>query len=344
MKAITNSFSNKRVLITGACGTIGSALVSVLQNLTDGPKQIICLDNNENEVFYHHSKFQNHPIVTYISCDIRDYAVMSRYFKDIDIVYHCAALKHVIINEFVPEEVVATNIKGTLNVIHASEEADVARVIFTSSDKAVNPTSVMGTSKLMGERLITAANNRNNRTIFASTRFGNVLGSNGSVFKIFNQQITDNSPFTLTDLRMSRFVMSVEEACNLVLEATFHVKGGEVFITKMPVLEIVDLAHAMFEIRNDCSVSRDDLPYVVIGKKPGEKLYEELMSSEECGRAIELEKYFSVLPAFSSNLERQSYDYDTILENQNLYQYNSELEEKMSVKDIKNLLFEYKLF
>lgn len=344
MKKKMKPFFNKRILITGACGTIGSMLVEILKNKKYGPKEIVCLDNNENQVFFSHSRYQDDSVISFISCDIRNYSVMSRYFKDIDIVYHCAALKHVIINEYVPEEVVATNIEGTLNVIRASEHFEVERVIFTSSDKAVNPTSVMGTSKLMGERLMTAANKRNNITVFASTRFGNVLGSNGSVFKIFSKQIDDEKPFTITDLEMSRFVMSVEDACKLVLDATYMVKGGEVLITKMHVLKIIDLAHAMYEIRKGVKIDLSDLPYLEIGKKPGEKLYEELMSSEECGRAVELEKYFSVLPAFNSKSNPQEFHYDSIVTEQDLRAYNSNNEDKMCLEEIKNLLFDYELF
>ena len=179
--------------------------------------------------------------------DVRDRDKLVQAMRGIDIVLHTAALKHVILCEQSPRDAVQTNIQGVQNLIDAATVNQVERVLFTSSDKAVNPTNVMGTSKLMGERLMTAANahRRAGGPIFASTRFGNVLGSRGSVIPLFMRQISRGGPVTLTDPEMTRFIMTLREAVHLVMESTFLARGGEVFVTKMPIARIQDLAKVM---------------------------------------------------------------------------------------------------
>jgi FlaA1/EpsC-like NDP-sugar epimerase len=218
-------------------------------------------------------------------------------------------------------------------VISAAIKNHVERVIFTSSDKAVNPTNVMGTSKLMGERLVTAANNnlRGNRQIFISTRFGNVLGSRGSVIPIFREQIRRGGPVTLTDPRMTRFIMSIEEAVRLVIDSAVLGCGGEVFITKMPVIYIKDLAEVMIrELAPRYGHRAEEISIEVIGTKPGEKMYEELMNMEETRRAWELSQYFVVMPAFVSHSRRISYKYPNVLSKQVENPYNSDNEDALS--------------
>ena len=202
-----------------------------------------------------------------------------------------------------PRDAIQTNIVGTQHVIDAALSRGVRRVIFTSSDKAVNPTSVMGTSKLMGERLMTAASatGRSDGTIFASTRFGNVLGSRGSVIPLFHRQIAAGGPVTLTDLGMSRFIMSLAEAVRLVIESMFLATGGEVFVTKMPVVRIADLASVMIEeLAAVHGFEPGQMQTRVIGVKAGEKMYEELLNEEEVRRTLELERYYVVKPALAT--------------------------------------------
>ncbi len=206
--------------------------------------------------------------------DLRDGEKLSRSMQGVDVVFHAAALKHVILCERSPFEAVQTNIHGVQNVILAARKNNVERVIFTSSDKAVNPTNVMGTSKLMGERLMTAANSnaRGEKTIFASTRFGNVLGSSGSVIPIFRKQIQKGGPVTITHPKMSRFIMTIEESVRLVIDSATVAKGGEVFITKMPVINIQDLAEVMLEeLAPTYGYKAEDIELTEIGTKPGEK-------------------------------------------------------------------------
>jgi FlaA1/EpsC-like NDP-sugar epimerase len=209
--------------------------------------------------------------------------------------------------------------------------------IFTSSDKAVNPTNVMGTSKLMGERLMSAANVKMNgsRPLFASTRFGNVLGSRGSVIPIFREQIRRGGPVTITDRKMTRFIMSIRQAVRLVIDSARHAKGGEVFVTKMPAIRIQDLAEAMIEeLSAEYGYAHNDIRIEYIGTKPGEKIYEELMSIEEVRRAIELERYFVVIPAFIGQYPEIRYEYDGVVSREVTNPYHSGNETPLQREDL----------
>jgi FlaA1/EpsC-like NDP-sugar epimerase len=340
-------FENQRILITGCCGTVGSELVRQLLNEECySPLEVVGIDNNESALFFLEQQYLDDNRVRFFLGDIRDEQDLTRKFKGIDVVLHAAAFKHVIVCERVPDQVVQTNILGVQNVISAAQFNDVKTVIFTSSDKAVNPTNVMGTSKLMGERLITAANSHNHgdSPIFASTRFGNVLGSNGSVVRIFQKQISQGGPLTITNNEMSRFVMSIKQSGQMVLETALLAKGGEVFITKMPVIKIVDLARAMIdELATLYGYNSDTIETQVIGVKPGEKLYEELMSEDETRRSVELRNYFSVLPAFRSIYNNFEYDYEDLLKKNISKAYISSKEAPLSISEIRKLLKECQL-
>ena len=309
-----NILLNKRVLVTGACGTVGYELARQILNRNQ-IKELIAVDNNESELFFLEQCFQHHKNARFFLADIRDAAKMCRCMRGVDVVFHAAAFKHVILCERSPFEAVQTNILGVQNIISAACENGVKRVIFTSSDKAVNPTSVMGTSKLMGERLITAANSnqRKEDTIFASTRFGNVLGSRGSVIPIFREQIRRGGPVTLTAREMTRFIMSIQEAVRLVIDSAMLACGGEVFVTKMPVIRIEDLAKVMItELAPSFGHDPKTIETEVIGIKPGEKMYEELMCLEEIRRSWELDRYFVILPAFTALYRNIDYTYPNI--------------------------------
>lgn len=338
----------KRILVTGACGTIGAELVcQLITDMQYQPAEVIGIDNNESDLFYLDQLYIDTPSARFFIADIRDRDEISRRMRGIDIVFHVAALKHVILCERSPEQVVQTNIHGVQNIITSAIENNVERVIFTSSDKAVNPTNVMGTSKLMGERLMTAANShkRGEGPIFASTRFGNVLGSRGSVVPIFHKQIADGGPITLTGRNMTRFVMSPHEAVKLLIDSLELAQGGEVFITKMPVVRIVDLALAMIDLlapRYDHEI--ENINIKEIGAKPGEKQYEELMSPEETQRAYELEYYFSVLPAFRGIYSNIQYNYADLVSKEVRKSYVSSEEVPLDIEEIKQLLIDQNLF
>jgi FlaA1/EpsC-like NDP-sugar epimerase len=344
MKSI---FENKSILVTGACGTVGSELIrQLLKQAEYAPKEVVGIDNNESQIFFLDQQYLKDSRAHFYVTDIRDRDELTRKMSGIDIVFHCAALKHVILCERSPEQAVQTNIQGVQNVIAAAQVSGVEKVIFTSSDKAVNPTNVMGTSKLMGERLMTAANSnkRGNGPIFASTRFGNVLGSNGSVIPIFHNQIAKGGPVTLTHRDMTRFVMSIEESVRLLIDSVVLARGGEVFITKMPVVRIEDLAKAMIEeLAPRYGYQPQNIQLTQIGTKPGEKLYEELMSPEETRRAIELSRYFSVLPAFRGIYHNIDYHYPGKIATKVTNPYVSAEEVPLTIEQVHQLLKDNKL-
>lgn len=298
------------ILVTGALGTVGRALLDIL--LQNGPAEIRVLDNNETGLFMLQEEMGGRGGLNVFLGDVRDRVKLEAVMEGVDIVFHTAAFKHVVLSEFNPFEAVQTNVLGVQNIIQQAIRAGVKRVVFTSSDKAANPTSVMGTSKLMGERLITAANliSRDRDRVFTSTRFGNVLGSSGSVVPVFARQIAAGGPVTLTDERMSRFVMTTRQSAELILTAASLAQGGEVFIPKMPAVRIADLARVMIEeLAPAYGHEPARLEVRQIGAKPGEKLFEELMTAEEAGRSLESEDLFIVTPAFRGIYHQRSYSY-----------------------------------
>lgn len=334
-----NPWCDKRILITGVAGTIGRELLRQLVSFS--PAEVIGIDSNESELFFVQQQYANSPHVHLFLSDVRNPEQLSRHMEEIDIVLHTAAYKHVFLCEQAPSNAVQTNILGTQNVVNVATAHKVERVIFTSSDKAVNPTSVMGTSKLMGERLITSANavRHNGRPIFASTRFGNVLGSRGSVIPLFARQIASGGPVTLTDPEMTRFIMTLRDAVRLVMDSVFLARGGEVFITKMPTARIQDLASVMIEeLAPRFGHDPKDIAIKLIGVIPGEKLYEELLNEEETRRTIELSRYFVVLPAFRPIYNVADYSYPESVRNSVDRAYSSANEPALSPSELRRML------
>ena len=340
---------SQRILVTGACGTIGRELIRQLLDHFQ-VKELVALDNNESALFFLEEEFAEYPQAAFFLADVRDRDKLNRRMKGIDLVFHAAAYKHITFCERSPFEAVQTNILGVQNVIYAAIENKVQRVIFTSSDKAVNPTNVMGTSKLMGERLITAANCnlRGEGPSFTSTRFGNVLGSRGSVMPIFHEQIRRGGPVTLTDPSMTRFIMSTTEAVQLLIDSSRYACGGEVFVTKMPVVRIQDLADIMIqELAPVYSLQAENIRIETIGVKPGEKMYEELINLEETRRSWELPRYFVVLPAFTEMYRKIVFEYEDIQSKEVNKAYHSGNETPLSKTQLaaflkeNNLLQEY---
>jgi len=334
-------YRGKKVLITGAAGTVGREVVSQLYSLE--PEELRLMDNNETEMFFLLEEYKDSPNVCCFLGDIRDRDKIEKLAGGIDIIIHCAAFKHVILSEYNPFDLVQTNIIGVENVIRAASANGVKNVLFTSSDKAVNPTSVMGTSKLMGERLITAANavKSVNKTVFSSTRFGNVVGSRGSVVPLFIKQIMKGGPVTLTDKRMSRFFMTTADAARLVLNSVIISKGGEVFVTKMVVVGIEDLAHVMIDLlAPKYGFDPVDIQVVETGAKPGEKLYEELMNDEEVPRSLELEDMFVVTPAFKAIYQSINYEYETLVSEEVEHSYVSSDETVLTREELRDYLID----
>ncbi len=285
-------FKGKKILITGGTGSIGQAIVEEL--LKYRPEVIRIMDMNETMSHILHEKYKKHKNIRFLLGDVRDKERLRRAMEDIDIVFHMASLKHVLDCEYNPFEAIKTNVIGTQNVIDVCLEADVERVVFTSSDKAVNPPNVLGATKLLAERLITAANyyKGKRKTKLSSVRFGNVMGTRGSVIPIFKNQIKAGGPVTVTDKKMTRFMMSPTEAVKLLLKCAEMMKGGEIFIFKMPVIRPIDLAEVMI---NEASQEKK-IEIETVGPKPGEKTHEELMTAEESKRALETDDTFILLP------------------------------------------------
>jgi FlaA1/EpsC-like NDP-sugar epimerase len=300
----------KRIMVTGVCGTVGRQLArQLLENFDIA--SLTGIDNNESELAFLEERYSSRYDAHFLLADIRDLDAMMRETRNIEVLFHAAAYKHVLLCERSPFEAIQTNVIGVHNVTRAAVENGVERLVFTSSDKAVNPTNIMGTSKLMGERLVTAAALDPNLkgATFLSTRFGNVLGSRGSVIPIFRDQIRSGGPVTLTDPEMTRFIMSLHDAVRLVIESMVLGQLGDVLITKMPAIRIADLATVMVrEFAPECGHRPQDIEIKVVGPKPGEKYYEELMNDEETRRALELERYFVVRPAFVATHPKQPYD------------------------------------
>jgi UDP-N-acetylglucosamine 4,6-dehydratase/5-epimerase len=280
---------NSRVLITGACGSVGSALV---RRMLKAGHTVCAFDQNEDGLFHLQQELQDGGgRLRMFLGNIRDEDRLRRAMDGVDIVFHCAALKHVYFSEYNPFEAMQTNVVGTNNVIRASIAADVSKVILTSSDKAVNPTSTMGATKLLGERLFVAANHHTgkHRTRFACVRFGNVLNSNGSVLQIFRRQLDNGNPLTITSSKMTRFFLSMSQAVDLTIDAARRMIGGEIFVLSMGSCDIVSLARVV----NGSKPFR----FSEIGLKPGEKLYEDLVTEDEAPRTVRVDNMYVVLPS-----------------------------------------------
>jgi FlaA1/EpsC-like NDP-sugar epimerase len=333
-------YAGLRVVVTGGAGTVGSALVRAL--LQRDVAEIRLLDIDESGLFSMNQEFQSDGRLHCFHCDVRDRDQVIRMLAGMDLVFHAAALKHVSICERSPFAAVQTNILGVQNLIDAALINKVERLLFTSSDKAVNPTNVMGTSKLMGERQITAANaigEDSDMPIFASTRFGNVAGSRGSVIQLFCRQIATSNRVTLTDPAMTRFFMSLDDAVKLVLRSMELACGGEVFVTKMPVVRIVDLAETMVKILAPLYGKNPlDIEIAVIGAQPGEKIYEELTTNEELTRTLDGGDFFIVTPAFKNIYDRIRYQYPDLTATTAACVYISSEEAPMSIPELTQFL------
>jgi len=289
-------FKDKNILVTGGTGSIGSEIVrKVLQY---DPKVIRVFSNDENGLFNLEQQLQDYSNLRFLVGDIRDKERLKMAVESIDFIFHAAALKHVPICEYNPFEAVKINVIGTQNLIEVVIEAEAEKLITISTDKAVNPVNVMGATKLIAERLTISANYYKGarRTAFSCVRFGNVLDSRGSVVPLFREQIKKGGPVTITDPNMTRFVISLPEAVELLLKATEAAQGGEIFVFKMPALRIRDLAEVMIEqIAPQYGYNPESIEVRITGKREGEKDYEELMAEEEARNAYELGEMF-VLP------------------------------------------------
>lgn len=323
---LNDYYSGKKVLVTGGSGSIGQKIVAEL--LKYDVDVVRVLDNNETALFDLEHDLNSPKIRTFVG-DIRNLRRLERAFKDIDIIFHAAAYKHVPLCEYNPMDAVKTNVGGTQNVIDAAISCNVEKVILISTDKAVNPANVMGATKLLAERLMISSNAYSGRdgTKFSCVRFGNVLNSRGSVIPLFKKQIKNGGPITITDEKMTRFIMHIHEAAKLILNAGSMSEGGEIFILKMPSVKVTGLADAMIEYYAPIyGHNVEDIDIKIIGKRIGEKLHEELMTPDEILYAEETKDLFIIRKE--------------IVENHPDFVYNSSEIEQLSYKQILKILKE----
>lgn len=291
------SLQGKSILVTGGCGSIGSRLIR--QILEEDPAVVRVLDKNEQGLFALQRELDAHDELRFLLGDIRDLDRLTMALEDIDVVFHAAALKQVELNEYNPFEAVQTNVQGTQYMIRAALEENVESFVTISTDKASNPVSVMGATKLLSERLVVAANTyKGNRDIrFGCVRFGNVLGSKGSVVPIFLDQIAAGGPVTVTDPDMTRFIMPITEAAGLVVRAHHRMTSGEVFVLKMPAFRVGTLAEAIVErFAGEFGHDPADVDIESIGPRPGERTHEHLISIDEAPQTRELDNMYVILP------------------------------------------------
>ena len=332
---LDNIFANKKILVTGATGSIGSELVRRL--LKYDPSVIRIFSNDENAQFILEQELAKYSNLRFFVGDIREKDRLRRAMDDIDIVFHAAALKHVPLCEYNPFEAVKTNVIGTQNLLEIAIDEEVEKVITISTDKAVNPINVMGATKLLAERLTIAANQYkgSRKTVFSCVRFGNVLASRGSVIPLFKSQIEKGGPLTVTDPEMQRFVMDISKAIGLVLESARLAKGGEIFILKMPTLKIGDLAEVMVEkLAPKYGFKPSQIAIRMVGKRDGEKSYEDLMTEDEALHAYETDDMFVIVPASKMKA------YEPI-GRVSVKKYNSKIATKLTKKEVSKLLDDY---
>lgn len=276
-------------MVTGGTGSIGSEIVRQL--LKQDPAVVRLYSRDEHKQFLMQQELGTLRNVRHLIGDVRDLRRLESAMEGIDYVFHAAAYKHVPLCEYNSFEAVKTNVIGTQNVIDAALKNNVERVLLISTDKAASPPNVMGATKLLAEKLMTSAmySRGTHKTVFSSVRFGNVLGSRGSVIPTLISQIKQGKPITITDPEMLRFFMSIPQAVQLTMDSMSQMNGGEVFILKMPLMRLGDLADVLVDMHGDSKTEQN-----IIGIRPGEKMKEILMTEEEAAYATELDTMFVV--------------------------------------------------
>jgi len=322
-------FENKVLLITGGTGSFGNAVLR--RFLSSDLKEIRIFSRDEKKQDDMRKKYQDPKLKFYIG-DVRDYSSVLNVVRGVDYVFHAAALKQVPSCEFHPLQATKTNVLGTENVLEAAITCGVNRVICLSTDKAVYPINAMGISKALMEKVVVAKSRSSSSTVICVTRYGNVMASRGSVIPLFVDQIRSGLPLTITDPGMTRFMMSLDDAVDLVLFAFENGTPGDVFVQKAPAATIETLAHALTDL-----MGKPEHPVNIIGTRHGEKLYEALLSREEMAEAENLGGYYRVPP------DLRDLNYGKFIEEgeeklSHSEDYNSHNTERLDVEGMKALL------
>lgn len=331
---IKQEISGKNILVTGAAGSIGSEILRQL--IKYNPGKIIALDQAESPLFYLELEFSKNNVanknIDFKIIDIRNKSRINKLFREFkpQLVFHAAAYKHVPIMESNPYEAINTNLIGTKIIADCSIEYNVEKFVMISTDKAVNPTNVMGASKRLAEIYVQNISKDNNSTSFITTRFGNVLGSNGSVITLFDKQIKNGGPLTITHPDVTRYFMTIPEACKLVLEAAVNGENNELFVFDMgESVKIIDLAKKMIKL-SGLEIGKD-IQIDITGLRPGEKLYEEVLSNEE-----------NTLPTHHPKILKAKKKEVNTSKLQYLIENYTEIEDEENVRIIKEIIPEYK--
>ena len=336
-----NFFKNKTILITGGTGSFGSAFIFKILKSKINFKEIRVFSRDEKKQDDLRKKINNYKI-KFLLGDVRDVDSIKKAINNVDFIFHAAALKQVPSCEFYPLEAVKTNILGTNNVIQLAIENLVKKVVVLSTDKAVYPINAMGMSKALMEKIaisnFSLSDKNSDKTIICVTRYGNVLASRGSVVPLFIDQIQKNKPVTLTDPRMTRFIMPMEKAIELVIFAMKNAKGGEIFVQKTPAANINNILKAILEI-----YKKKKYKVSYIGTRHGEKDYESLLTKEEMFKAKDMGNYFRI------DSDQRDLNYDLYFKKgknyiKNVEDYNSKNTKQLSVAEIKKILLTLDIF
>jgi len=323
-------FADKVLMITGGTGSFGHTILDRL--LKTNLREIVIFSRDEKKQEDMRLALANSR-VTFCIGDVRDYDSISHAMRGVNYVFHAAALKQVPSCEFYPMEAVQTNVYGTENVLNTAIANGVERIILLSTDKAVYPINAMGITKALAEKLLIAKSRTRDaeQPIMCITRYGNVMGSRGSVIPLFVEQIKSNNPITITDPKMTRFLMSLEQSVDLVLYAFTHGRQGDIFVQKAPACTIEDLAHALIEIFDARSSVK------IIGSRHGEKRFESLISREEVAKSKDMGEFIRV-PADRRDLNYQDIAADFDLGTNIAEDYTSDNTTRLSVAEVKELL------
>ncbi|MES2560309.1 MAG: polysaccharide biosynthesis protein [Bacteroidota bacterium] len=322
-------FKDNVLLITGGTGSFGNAVLNRFLH-TDHFKEIRIFSRDEKKQDDMRTLLKNDKLKFYIG-DVRDYSSVERAMRGVDYVFHAAALKQVPSCEFFPMEATKTNVFGTQNVIDAATANKVKKVICLSTDKAAYPINAMGISKALMEKVAIAASRNSKDTVVCLTRYGNVMASRGSVIPLFVKQVQNNQPITITDGQMTRFLMSLDEAVELVLFAFEHGNSGDLFVNKAPAGTIKDLAEA---IQHLCKSTTE---IKVIGTRHGEKLYETLCTREEMLKAEDMGNFYRI-PADNRDLNYNQYFSEGDVNISGISDYNSHNTKRLNTEEIVQLL------
>ncbi len=324
-------FKEKTLLITGGTGSFGNAVLERFLNSDVKEIRIFSRDEKKQDDMRHH--YSNDKLKFYIG-DVRDINTLKPAMIGVDYVFHAAALKQVPSCEFFPLEAVKTNVIGTDNVLTAAIEEGVSRVVCLSTDKAAYPINAMGTSKAMMEKIVIAKARTVNpdKTRICCTRYGNVMASRGSVIPLFVEKIKQGLPLTITDVNMTRFIMSLDEAVDLVLYAFKNGSQGDLFVQKADASTIADLTQAIKEL-----FDVPNYPVETIGIRHGEKMFETLLTNEECARAVDCGRFYRVI-ADNRDLNYEKYLSQGNVKRSELVEYNSNNTKRLNVEEIKKKL------